>query len=72
MLARAAGGLLLVTFLRQNLAKMNALQRLAEPAAVLGDDRAGLAEYAAHPAHVPVAARFRAATAQLLAVDLEL
>ena len=36
------------------------------------DDRAGLAEYAAHPAHVPVAARLRAAAAQLLAVDLEL
>ena len=35
------------------------------------DDRAGLAAYVAHPAHVPVAARIRAATAQLLAVDLE-
>lgn len=35
------------------------------------DDRAGLAAYAVHPAHLPVAARIRAATAQLLAVDLE-
>ncbi|GAC1702450.1 MAG: hypothetical protein NVS9B6_18700 [Candidatus Limnocylindrales bacterium] len=35
------------------------------------DDRAGLAEYAAHPAHQPVAARLRAAAAQLCAVDLE-
>jgi hypothetical protein len=35
------------------------------------DDQAGLAEYATHPAHVPVAARIRAAAAQLLAVDLE-
>lgn len=35
------------------------------------DDRAGLAEYGTHPAHVPVAARIRAAAAQLLAVDLE-
>ena len=36
------------------------------------DDHAGLAEYAAHPAHLPVAARIRAAATQLLAVDLEL
>lgn len=35
------------------------------------DDRAGLAEYAAHPAHLPVAARLREAAAQLCAVDLE-
>ena len=35
------------------------------------DDRAGLAEYETHPAHVPVVARVRAAMAQLLAVDLE-
>ena len=35
------------------------------------DDRAGLAAYGTHPAHVPVAARMRAATAQLIAVDLE-
>jgi len=35
------------------------------------DDRAGLAEYTAHPAHVPVVARLREAVAQLLAVDLE-
>ncbi len=35
------------------------------------DDRAGLEAYSTHPAHVPVAARIRAATAQLLAVDLE-
>ena len=36
------------------------------------DDQAGLAAYAAHPAHLPVAARLRDAAAQLLAVDLEL
>lgn len=35
------------------------------------DDRSGLAAYAAHPAHVPVATRLREATAQLCAVDLE-
>lgn len=35
------------------------------------DDRAGLAEYATHPVHVPVVARLRDAAAQLLAVDLE-
>ena len=35
------------------------------------DDRAGLAAYQAHPAHVPVAARLRDAAAQLCAVDLE-
>lgn len=35
------------------------------------DDRAGLAEYATHPAHVPVVARLRDAAVQLLAVDLE-
>ncbi len=35
------------------------------------DDRAGLAAYATHPAHVPVAARLRDAAAQVLAVDLE-
>ena len=34
-------------------------------------DRAGLAAYTDHPAHVPVAARIRAAVSQLLAVDLE-
>lgn len=34
------------------------------------DDPAGLAEYATHPAHLPVAARLRAAAEQLLAVDL--
>lgn len=34
-------------------------------------DRAGLASYTDHPAHVPVAARIRAAVNQLLAVDLE-
>ena len=36
------------------------------------DDRAGLAAYASHPEHVPVAARMRDAAAQVLAVDLEL
>jgi hypothetical protein len=35
------------------------------------DDRAGLEAYAAHPTHVPVVARIRAATTQLIAVDLE-
>ena len=35
------------------------------------DDRAGLALYGDHPAHVPVAARIRAAAEKLLAVDLE-
>lgn len=35
------------------------------------DDRAGLEAYSTHPTHVPVAARIRAAAAQLLAVDLE-
>jgi len=35
------------------------------------DDPAGLAAYAAHPDHVPVQARLREATVQLLAVDLE-
>lgn len=35
------------------------------------DDLAGLAAYASHPDHVPVAARIRAAAEQLLAVDLE-
>lgn len=35
------------------------------------DDRAGLAEYATHPAHLPVLARIREAAAQLIAVDLE-
>lgn len=35
------------------------------------DDRAGLASYAAHPAHLPVLARIRDAAAQLIAVDLE-
>ena len=35
------------------------------------DDRAGLAAYATHPAHVPVATRLREAAAQLCAVDLE-
>ena len=35
------------------------------------DDRAGLSEYATHPAHVPVLERLRAAAGQLLAVDLE-
>lgn len=35
------------------------------------DDRPGLAEYTAHPAHAPVVARLRDAVAQLLAVDLE-
>lgn len=34
------------------------------------DDRSGLAAYAAHPAHLPVLARMRDATAQLIAVDL--
>lgn len=36
------------------------------------DDRAGLAAYAGHPAHLPVLAWLRDAAAQLLAVDLEL
>lgn len=36
------------------------------------DDRVGLEAYLTHPAHVAVAVRTRAATAQLLAVDLEL
>lgn len=36
------------------------------------DDRAGLEAYAAHPAHLPVLARIRAAASQLIAVDLEL
>ena len=36
------------------------------------DDRAGLAAYAEHPAHLPVLARMRDATAQLIAVDVEL
>ena len=35
------------------------------------DDRAGLAAYATHPAHLPVLARIRDAAAQLIAVDLE-
>lgn len=35
------------------------------------DDRAGLELYATHPAHLPVAARIKAAASQLLAVDLE-
>jgi len=35
------------------------------------DDRDGLAAYGSHPAHLPVLDRMRAATAQLLAVDLE-
>ena len=35
------------------------------------DDRAGLAAYTDHPAHLPVAARIRGAVSQLLAVDLE-
>jgi len=35
------------------------------------DDRAGLAAYATHPAHLPVLARLRDAAAQLIAVDLE-
>lgn len=36
------------------------------------DDRAGLEAYLAHPAHLPVAARFRAAAAQTLVVDVEI
>ena len=35
------------------------------------EDRAGLAAYQDHPAHLPVAARLREAAAQLCAVDLE-
>ena len=35
------------------------------------DDRAALAAYAVHPAHLPVLARIRDAAAQLIAVDLE-
>ena len=35
------------------------------------DDQAGLAAYASHSAHLPVAARMRDDAAQLLAVDLE-
>ncbi len=35
------------------------------------DDRVGLEAYLTHPAHVAVAARTRAATAQVLVVDLE-
>jgi hypothetical protein len=35
------------------------------------EDREGLAAYTSHPEHVPVLARLRDATAQLLAVDLE-
>lgn len=35
------------------------------------DDRAGLAAYQIHPAHVPVGARLRDAAIQLCAVDLE-
>lgn len=34
-------------------------------------DRAGLAAYAGHPAHLPVLARMTEVTAQLIAVDLE-
>lgn len=36
------------------------------------DDRDGLAAYASHPAHLPVLARIREASAQLIAVDLEI
>ena len=36
------------------------------------DDLDGLAAYQRHPLHIPVAARIREATSQLLAVDLEI
>jgi hypothetical protein len=35
------------------------------------DDRDGLAAYASHPDHVPLGARIRDLSAQLLVVDLE-